>query len=284
MVAQKSRPRLWRILAMSLVLALGAVFWGNGGGHAATRNASSGPLPTIVLLHGDWADASSWNEVIPSLRDHGFTVVAPPNTLRGPIQDAQNLASYLRTIPGPIVLVAHSYGGFVITNAATGIANVKALVYIDAFVPDVSQTASGLLLGSGSCILALKAFNPVPFVGGLDLYLRWEADPPYTGYRECFANGVDEETAAALFAGQRPASAEQLVEPSGLPAWRLVPSWALLGTLDNVIPSALQERMYSRAGAHITKVEAGHLSLITHPNDVVQVILSAVEATSGATR
>ena len=87
---------------------------------AATRQASSDPRPTIVLVHGDWADASSWNAVIQRLQDRGFTVVAPPNTLRGPSQDAPYLASYLQTIPGPIVLVAHSYGGFVITNAATG--------------------------------------------------------------------------------------------------------------------------------------------------------------------
>jgi pimeloyl-ACP methyl ester carboxylesterase len=270
-----------RVLAMSSALALVALVWVGGGGHAAaTLQASSDSRPTIVLVHGDWADASSWNEVIAPLQDRGFTVVAPPNTLRGPSQDAPYLASYLQTIPGPIVLVAHSYGGFVITNAATGNANVKALVYIDAFAPDENETATELLAGTSSCLLSEKAFNAVPFNGGVDLYLRWEADPPYAGYRKCFANGVDEETAAVLFAGQRPAAAAQLSEPSGPPAWGSIPSWALLGKLDNVIPPALQEEMYGRAGAHITKVKAGHLTPITRPGAVVRVILSAVEATT----
>jgi pimeloyl-ACP methyl ester carboxylesterase len=278
MLIRTSTSHLRRILGISSALALVAVVWISVGVDAAPRVQST--RPTIVLVHGDWADASSWNPVIARLRDRGFTVVAPPNTLRGPTQDAQNLASYLRTIRGPFVLVAHSYGGFVVTNAATGMLNVKALVYIDAFAPDVGQTTTALLAPSGSCILSLNAFNTVPFIGGLDLYLRWEANPPYTGFRECFANGVDEETAAVLIAGQRPSAAVQLVEPSSLPAWRLVPSWALLGTLDNVIPPALQQSMYERAGARVTRVEAGHLSLITHPDAVVGVILSAVDATT----
>jgi pimeloyl-ACP methyl ester carboxylesterase len=283
MITEKSTRLPRRILAMSsaLALALVALVWLGGGGQAAaTRQASSGPRPTIVLVHGDWADASSWNAVIRRLQDRGFTVVAPPNLLRGPSQDAPYLASYLQTIPGPIVLVAHSYGGFVITNAATGNANVEALVYIDAFAPDEDETALDLVGGTTSCVLADGAFNQVPIAGGVDLYLNWEANPPYTGFRECFANGVDEETARLLHATQRPAAAAQFGDPSGPPAWRTIPSWALLGTLDNVIPPTLQEEMYERAGAHVTRVKAGHLSLITRPGAVVRVILSAVEATT----
>jgi pimeloyl-ACP methyl ester carboxylesterase len=281
MMSQKSTRLSWRVFAMSSALALVALVWVGGGGQAAaTRQASSDSRPTIVLVHGDWADASSWNGVIGRLQDSGFTVMAPPNTLRGPSQDAPYLASYLQTIPGPIVLVAHSYGGFVITNAATGIANVKALVYIDAFVPDENETALDLVGGTSSCVTDNRAFNQVPFSGGVDLYLRWEADPPYAGFRECFANGVDEETAAILAAGQRPASAAQFSDPSGAPAWKTIPSWALLGTLDNVIPPALQQTMYKRADAHVSRVKAGHLSLITRPDAVVRVILSAVEATT----
>ena len=267
-----------RVIAISSALALVAIIWLGGG--ASAKRADSHPRPTIVLVHGDWADASSWNEVIPRLEHRGFHVVAPPNPLRGPSKDAPYLASFLRTIPGPIVLVAHSYGGFVITNAAAGITNVKALVYIDAFVPDKNDTLAGLLATSGSCILSPTAFNAVPFNIGVDLYLRWEANPSYSGFSTCFANGVDPETASVLFAGQRPASAAQLADPSGTPAWKTIPSWALLGTLDNVIPPALQQKMYGRAGAQITSVEAGHLSLITRPDEVVQVILAAVEATA----
>jgi pimeloyl-ACP methyl ester carboxylesterase len=268
-----------RIIAMSAVLVLVALVFSGGGQAAAGLQKSSGPRPTIVLVHGDWADASSWNDVIAPLQDRGFTVVAPPNTLRGPSQDAPYLASYLQTIPGPIVLVAHSYGGFVITNAATGNPNVKALVYIDAFAPDENETALDLVGPTTSCVNDDGAFNAVPFSGGLDLYLHWEADPPYAGFRECFANGVDEQTARLLAAGQRPASAAQFDDPSGVPAWKTIPSWALLGTRDHVIPPALQEAMYERADARITRVRAGHLTPITRPGAVVRVILSAVEST-----
>jgi pimeloyl-ACP methyl ester carboxylesterase len=282
MVTEKSaRPRRHSFMIGSvLALVVGLFALGAVGPAGANSQAGQSPRPTIVLVHGDWADGSSWTSVIKRLQDRGFTVVAPPNTLRGPSQDAPYLASYLQTIPGPIVLVAHSYGGFVITNAATGNANVKALVYIDAFVPDENETLAGLTADTGSCILSNNAFNAVPFNGGLDLYLRWEANPPYPGFTACFANGVNEKTAAVLAATQRPAAAAQLFEPSGPPAWTSIPSWALLGTLDNVIPPALQQRMYERADAHISTVKAGHLSLITRPGDVTKVILSAVDATT----
>ena len=213
------------------------------------------------------------------LQDRGFHVVAPPNLLRGVSQDAPYLASYLETIPGPIVLVAHSYGGFVMTNAATGNPNVKALVYIDAFIPDEDETPLDLVAGTTSCITE-SAFTAVPFDGGVDLYLRWAANPPYPGFRACFANGVDRETAAILAATQRLASAAQYSEPSGPPAWKTIPSWSLIGTLDNVIPPPLQRMMSRRAGADITRIKAGHLSLITRPGAVVRVTLSAVEATT----
>src|ERR671914_2002559 len=153
MVIEKSTHLPRPIFAISSVLALVALVWISGGGQAATtRQVSSDPRPTIVLMHGDWADASSWNGVIRRLQNRGFTVVAPPNTLRGPSQDAPYLASYLQSIPGPIVLVAHSYGGFVATNAATGNPNVKALVYIDAFMPDEGEIGGALVARSGSCI------------------------------------------------------------------------------------------------------------------------------------
>ena len=274
------RPR-GRIVAMAAILASVALIFGpDGQGAARGQYESSGVRPTIVLVHGDWADASSWNDVIPRLHTRGYTVVAPPNTLRGPSEDAPYLASYLQSISGPIVLVAHSYGGFVITNAATGNPNVKALVYIDAFVPDEHETALDLVGGTSSCVTHEGAFNAVPIDGGLDLYLNWEAAGSYAGFMGCFANGVDKRTGAVLAATQRPASAAQFTDPNGAPAWETIPSWALLGTQDHVIPPALQEEMYERAGSHISTVKTGHLSLITRPNAVVRVILSAVDATT----
>jgi pimeloyl-ACP methyl ester carboxylesterase len=276
---RSARPRRRSLMVASvLALVVGLFALGAGGAAGANSRSDRSPRPTIVLVHGDWADGSSWTSVIERLQDRGFTVVAPPNPLRGPAADAAYLASYLRTISGPIVLVAHSYGGFVATNAATGNTNVKALVYIDAFIPDEGETLGGLTAGSGSCVDD-SAFNAVPFDGGVDLYLRREANPPYPGFTECFANGVGPKTAAVLAAVQRPAALAQYGEPSGPPAWKTIPSWSLIGTLDNVIPRALQEEMSSRAGARISRVRAGHLSLVTRPGDVTKVILSAIDAT-----
>jgi pimeloyl-ACP methyl ester carboxylesterase len=229
-------------------------------------------------VHGNWADGSSWTRVIKRLQNRDFAVVAPPNLLRGPVTDSPYLASYLRSIPGPIVLVAHSYGGFVATNAATGNDNVKALVYIDGLAPDEGETAGELAARGGSCVVE-SGLIPVPYDGGVDLYLRWEANPPYPGFSECFANGVGPRKARVLAAVQRPAGTAQFTEPSGPPAWKTIPSWSLIGTLDNVIPPALQEEMSSRAGARISRVRAGHLTPITRPAAVTKVILSAIDAT-----
>ena len=174
------------------------------------------PRPTIVLVHGDWADGSSWSGVIARLQRQGFPVVAPPNPLRGPNSDAPCLNSYLQTISGPIVLVAHSYGGFVITNAALGNPNIKALVYIDSFLPDEGEDPVDLLGNSGSCIIdpANSAFNFVPTPGGgTDLYLRVAPNPPYTGFAECFANGVDAKDTPVLAAVQRPARSNNSFRP-----------------------------------------------------------------------
>jgi len=283
MVTTRSAPRLTPAFLATTGIVVAALLALGASGPAIATSNPAGSRPTIVLVHGDWADASSWNRVTERLQKKGFTVVAPPNLLRGPATDAPYLASYLRSIVGPIVLVAHSYGGFVATNAATGNANVKALVYIDAFMPDEGETAADLLANAGSCVVD-AGLNPVPFDGGVDLYLRWEpnadATPPYPGFVDCFANGVRPDEARVLAAAQRPAAPAQFSEPSGPPAWKTIQSWSLIGTQDHVIPRALLERMSSRADAHITTVRAGHLTPITHPGDVTKVILSAVDATT----
>jgi pimeloyl-ACP methyl ester carboxylesterase len=264
------------LLLVSLGLAMTPTASGLGADSPARPRTVS--KPTIVLVHGDWADASSWNAVIPRLQSRGFTVVAPPNPLRGPTSDAAYVADFLATIPGPIVLVAHSYGGFVITNAARGNDNVKALVYIDAFIPDDGQVGGELV--AGSCLDPQTAFNPVPVDGAIDLYLRVEPNLPYPGFAKCFANGVNRRDTAVLAATQRPAAANQFGEPSGAPAWATIPAWALLGTDDHVIPLDRQRAMAESAGADITTVKAGHLSLITKPGAVVKVILAATDATT----
>ena len=280
MLTRKSARPSRGILPTSLgLVVLSLIVLVAGGPARASSQARGDARPTIVLEHGDWADASSWSSVIKRLQSKGFTVFAPPNLLRGPATDAPYLASYVKSISGPIVLVAHSYGGFVATNAATGNDNIKALVYIDAFAPDEGETAGELVARGHSCVDA-NALNQVPYDGGVDLYLRWDAYQTYPGFIKCFANGVDRDEAAILAAEQRPAAPAQFAEPSGPPAWKTIPSWSLIGTNDHVIPQPLQEEMSARAGAHITRIDAGHLSLITNPGDVTKLILAAVDATS----
>jgi pimeloyl-ACP methyl ester carboxylesterase len=236
--------------------------------------------PTIVLVHGDWADGSSWNSVAKRLIDSGYDVLAPPNPLRGPIEDSAYLKSLLQSIDEPLVLVGHSYGGFVITNAAVGLTNVKALVYIDAFIPDEGDMLFDLAPGSCLALDPAKVFNTIPVAGGADLYLQIAPNPPYPGFAACFANGIDPETTALLAATQRPAFTNQASERSGPPAWKSIPVWSLIGTQDHVIPADQQEIMSKRANATIETVEAGHLSLLSHPESVTKVIETAVAATS----
>jgi len=237
---------------------------------------AGGPKPTIVLEHGAWADAASWSKVIGQLQEDGFTVDAPPNLLRGVSYDSTYLTDFLSTIPGPVVVVGHSYGGFVITNAATGNANVKALVYVDAFIPDRGDTLASLT-GTGSC-LGGNAFNFAPYpgepAGDVDTYIKQSVVPG------CFASGLPPSQAAVIAATQRPLAASTFGEQSGPPAWKTIPSWAVVGTADKVLPPAQQTSMAQHAGAHITDVNAGHLSMISDPEAVAQVIEQAAHAAS----
>ena len=238
--------------------------------------------PVIVLVHGAWADASSWSSVISELQRHGLTVYAPPNPLRGLPQDSAYLHQYLTqnaALQGqPVVLVGHSYGGAVVTNAAVVASGVRALVYVDAFIPDQGDTV-GELLGAqpGSCLGAPGVFNPVPYPGApsgdVDLYIKPDLVPG------CFATGLPASQAAVIAATQRPLTASAFTEPSGPPAWKTIPSWAVIGTADQVIPPAELTFMAKRAGARITDINAGHLSLISEPSVVTDVILQAVQAT-----
>ncbi|WP_345428643.1 alpha/beta hydrolase [Actinoallomurus vinaceus] len=241
--------------------------------------------PAIVLVHGAWADASSWNPVMSRLQNAGYTVYAPPNPLRGVQSDAQTIADFVNTIPGPVVLVGHSYGGFVITNAATLSHNVKALVYDDAYIPAKGETVSQLNSAQpGSCVTAAPStfLNLVPYPGGpkgdVDAYLKYAPNGSYQGFEGCFANGVPPAQARLLAAGQRPLAVSATSEPSGAPASKTIPSWAIVGTADNVIPPAELLFMANRAGSHVVKVPAGHLSLLTRPGTVADTIIAAARA------
>jgi pimeloyl-ACP methyl ester carboxylesterase len=259
------------LLSVVVVLAILPVF--SAFGHSAT---ATGPKPTIVLVHGAFADGSSWSRVVRVLQDEGYTVFVPPNPLRGLASDSAYIASFLQTISGPIVLVGHSYGGAVISNAATGNTNVKALVYVDAFVPDQGETLTGLSsvpppAGQPASCLAnpTAVFNFVPFNGGVDVYIK------QTVYPSCFANTIPVAQANVLAAEQRPISSSAFNEQSGVPAWKTIHSWYVVGTLDLVIPPWAQLFMAHRANATITQVAGPHPSMITQPDAVADVIQQA---------
>jgi pimeloyl-ACP methyl ester carboxylesterase len=286
--ARLTRPRLI-ILAAVLAIAglLFAVAGQTGPAHAATGRPAqagaaswtSGPKPAVVLVHGAWADSGSWNGVIGRLQAAGYTVYAPPNPLRGVSSDSAYLADFLTqnmALQGkPVILVGHSYGGFAITNAATGNPNVKALVYDDAFIPAQGDTLAGLASATPGSCLGSGPFNVVPLsTGDADLYVEQSVFPG------CFANGLPPAEGAVLAATQRPLAHSVLTEQSGPPAWKTIPSWAIVGTADHVIPPAEQLAMAQNAGARITEIDAPHLSMIAAPGAVAGVIIQAARATS----
>ncbi|MET0974146.1 MAG: alpha/beta hydrolase [Leifsonia sp.] len=233
--------------------------------------------PTIVLVHGAWADGSSWNAVTSALLEQGFTVLVPTNPLRGLTEDAAYVASFLaQRTSGPVVLAGHSYGGAVITNAGLGGGDVRALVYVDAFIPDEGDTVVSLLAGSTSAlavedpttVLDLAGYPGAP-EGAAEAFLK--ADVVHTA----FAQDLPEADRDLIVASQKPASLVANVTPSGVPAWRTLPSWAVLGTDDRTIPIDVQRRMAERAGATITEVDASHVSMVSQPSHAIDAILAA---------
>ena len=237
--------------------------------------------PTIVLVHGAWADATGFDAEIRALQDRGYSAIGFGNPLRDLAGDAAYLAEFLRTLSGPIVLVGHSYGGNVISTAAIGNEQVRALVYFNGWMCDVGESQQQLLEKFEGSLVG-PSIRPVPFTNpdgseGVDLYLAPEA------FREAFAADVDPETAAVMAAAQRPyAAAAFAATPSAPPAWKTLPCWYLLGTEDKAIPPALQRFMAERANATIVEVPASHVSFVSQPEAATQLILQAVEATAAA--
>jgi pimeloyl-ACP methyl ester carboxylesterase len=239
------------------------------------------PKPTIVLVHGAWADGSSWNAVASELRNQGFTVLTPTNLLRG-ATDADYVASFLaQRTSGPVVLVGHSYGGFVITNAGTGGGDVKALVYIDAFAPQEGEVVFQILGGSGSAldvpdpttVLDLVGYPGAP-EGDVEAFLKPETVHNY------FAQDLSEADRWLIIESQRPITLSANTTPSKVAAWKTIPSWTVIGTEDKIIPPATQRHMAERAGATITEVAGSHVSMVSHPQATIDAILAAAAAVS----
>jgi pimeloyl-ACP methyl ester carboxylesterase len=274
-------PAILGIAAATMALAAAALVPAHLAS-ASVRTSAASAKPTVVIEAGAWADNSSFADVVRLLQHDGYTVDVPPNPLQGLTYDSQTLAGFLGIISGPIVLVGHSYGGMVITNAATGNPNVKALVYVDAYIPAQGDTLQSLTGAQPGSCLAVKdptmvfSFAPIPDApaGDVDAYVKPGV------FASCFANGLPAGESAVLAATQRPLATGTLTDASGTPAWQTIPSWAVVGTADHVIPPAEQMFMAARAHAHITEVNAPHLSMVSNPGIVAQVIAAAAQATS----
>jgi pimeloyl-ACP methyl ester carboxylesterase len=241
---------------------------------AAGSTTGSTRRPTIVLVHGAFADASGWTEVIRRLTREGYPVLAPPNPLRGVTSDSAYLASFLATVDGPVVLCGHSYGGFVLTNAATGNANVKALVYVAAFAPDAGDTVIGLQNLFPGTKLGQPQLDVREHPDGYDGYVKREV------FREIFAGDLPRSTTDLMWATQRPGDTHTLGEASGEPAWRQVPSWFLVARDDNLIPAAAQRYMATRAGSRTVEVRASHVAMISQPRVTADLVALAARTVS----
>jgi pimeloyl-ACP methyl ester carboxylesterase len=259
-----------------------AVAHASGSPSVAARMTAPPPTcavkPTIVLVHGAWANTSSWSGEINRLQSDGYAVRAISNPLRGLTGDAAGVAAFLATISGPIVLVGHSYGGSVITNAAAGNHDVKALVYVDAAAPAPGETTAQLS-GKGSALSANPdtLYDLVPASktpgGNTDLYLKEKV------FVQSFGPDLPQQTAKSLWASQNAAALAAFTTPSGAAAWKTIPSWYVIGTADKIITPASQISMAHRAHAQVRQVPGGsHLTLISHPQAVTDQILTAAHA------
>ena len=269
-------PRLKRMLLALLSVFAGVILFAGTGASAGPPRFSAeddnGPKPTIVLIHGAFADASGWSGVVTRLQDRGYTVLAPANPLRGVASDSAYVASVLASISGPIVLVGHSYGGEVITNAAAGNPNVKALVYIAAFAPDAGETSGGLVGMFPGSMLTPQNLVFRPFPGGVDGYIN------PTVFRDVFAADLPAATTAVMAASQRPGAISTLSDLSGVPAWKTIPSWYMVANQDHAIPPALERFMAARMHAHTVQVDSSHVAMMSHPGAVTDLILRAAGA------
>ncbi|MFH8467678.1 alpha/beta fold hydrolase [Streptomyces sp. NPDC017991] len=266
-------------LAAAAVPAVAGSASGDGRTAAAVTTAShSFPKPTVLLVHGAWADSSSWSPVIEQLQAQGYPVQALANPLRGLSSDAAYVKSRIESIGGPVILVGHSYGGAVISEAAVQEPNVKALVYVAAFAPDKGETIGALAAKNPGSHATPDALNPVPFetgngASGVDLYIKPDK------YRDVFAASLSARKANSLAAVQRPVSAVALEETATAAAWRDIPSWYLVTRQDHALPPATQRFMAQRAHAHTSEVNAPHAVMLTRPDTVTGLIRHAATAT-----
>lgn len=271
-ITKLTRPVLTQVVLVGLALLALAVPALSGSSAASARPAP-GPKPTIVLVHGAFADSSGWSRVAPVLQAEGYPVVAFSNPLRGVRYDSAYLRSFLDTIEGPVVLVAHSYGGAVISSAAAGDPDVKALVYVAAYALDQGETVQDAnALGGGHATLG-EHLQIRPFPGSGEGNADAFIDP--AAFRQLFAADVPAREAAFLAASQRPAALAAFGTPGGEPAWKTIPSWYIVAKNDRTIPPVAERVMARRAGATTVEVSSSHVPMISKPKEVLDVIRSA---------
>ncbi|MFL6242886.1 MAG: alpha/beta hydrolase [Acidimicrobiia bacterium] len=230
---------------------------------------------TVAFVHGAFADSSGWTGVIERLQKNGVQVTAVVNPLRGISIDSAYVASVLGQIPGPVLVVAHSYGGAVVTNAATNAKNVAGLVFVAAFAPDDGERLGEVAAGSKDSVLN-SALVPLqyPAGDGNGTATEFAIDP--AKLRDAFAADLSAEQTAVMAATQRPISELAFSEQSGPPAWKTLPSWAVVATGDKTIGTDMVRSMAQRAGADITEVEGSHVIMISQPQAVTAVIETAI--------
>lgn len=247
-----------------------------------SETASDNAPLTVVLVHGAFADASSWNGVVERLQAAGTQVAAPANPLRGITHDSAYIASFLEQVPGPVLAVGHSYGGAVITNAAADAENVVGLVFVAAFAPDEGETL-GEAEGTSKDSVLMSALVPLqyPIGEGSEPAVEFAIDP--AKFHDAFAADLPAEQAAVMAATQRPVAESAFSEPSGPPAWKSLPSWAVVATGDKAAGTDVIRSMAARAGATITEADGSHVIMVSRPDTVADVILTAIEAADRAT-
>ena len=247
---------------------------------AASSQAQSNEKPTIVLVHGAFNESSSWEGVIRALPD-GYRVIAAANPLRGVKSDSTYLASLIDSIKGPVVLVGHSFSGLMITNAATGKSNVKALVYVAALAPDTGETANDVLSKFPGGTSASEFLAPPVTLenGAHDAYVQQEK------FHAQFAADVSASRAKIMAVTQRPLADTTFGEQSGPPAWRSIPSWFIHGTGDKNLPVATTQFMAKRAGAKkVVEIKgASHLLHVSHPKETTKLIVEAARQSYSGT-
>ena len=236
----------------------------------------SAASPTVVLVHGAFADASSWNGVIARLQAKDVKVTAPANPLRGLSSDSAYIAGVFDETPGPIVAVGHSYGGAVISNAATQAANVVGLVYVAAFATEEGEVLNDAEGNSKDSVLS-SALVPLRYPSGEgEPGIEFAIDP--ARFRDAFAADLPAGDTAVMAATQRPVAEGAFSEPAGPPAWKRLPSWAVVATGDKAAGADVIRSMAKRAGAKTTEVEGSHVIMVSQPQTVTDVILEAVAA------